>query len=750
MNQVRLATLVTILALANLASAQPAGEALYLNQCSICHGQNGEGGRGAPLTRPKLRHAPDDESLVRIIRRGIPGSGMPASPLTVEEARAIAAHVRKLGRVASPVAVAGNAGRGSAIYREKCGGCHANGFGPDLADIGERRSPAHIRESIVNPGAEIAPGYFEVRAGSIRGVRVNEDTFTIQIRDASGKVHSVSKSGITVAKDFKKSPMPAYRDALAAAELDDLVAFLASPSKAPAAPANLVSYERIRDAAAKEPGSWLTYNGDYRSHHYSSLDQINRSNVSKLKPAWMYQVKGRQHFEATPLVFDGMMILTDPPSDVTALDLRTGRPLWHYRRSIPEGVPVCCGQVNRGVAVLGGLVYIGTIDSHLVALDARTGAVQWDVEVADFKLGYTITAAPLAVKDKIVVGIAGAEYGVRGFLDAYDAKTGNRAWRFWTTPAPGEPGNETWSGDSWKYGGATTWVTGSYDPELNLLYWGTGNPGPDYDGRVRKGDNLYSDCVIAVDADTGKLKWHFQFIPHDVNDMDSNQVPVLLDAEYKGRARKLMLFANRNAFYYVLDRTNGEFLLAKQFTKQNWAKRIDERGRPVPNPETEPSVKGALVYPDDDGSANWFNPSYSPRTRLFYQSVREKGALYFRTETKYEPGRLYLGATKRDLPDEEGYGTIRAWDALTGDEKWRFRLQSPPWCGLLATAGDLVFSGSMEGDFFALDATSGKILWRTQTGGEVWANPMSYLFDGRQHIAIAAGNAMIVYRLEDQ
>lgn len=505
-----------------------------------------------------------------------------------------------------------------------------------------------------------------------------------------------------------------------------------------------VPYERIVHAD-REPGNWLTYSGNYFAHRYSPLDQINRSNVSELKVAWMYQIGGRQHFESTPLVFDGIMYLTEPPSDVTALDLRTGRPIWHYRRTIPEGVPVCCGQVNRGVAALGNQVFVGTIDSHLVALDAKTGRVRWDVEVADHKLAYSITAAPLAVKDKIIVGIAGAEYGVRGFLDAYDARTGKRAWRFWTTPAPGEPGNESWSGDSWKYGGATTWVTGSFDPELNLVYWGTGNPGPDYDGSVRLGDNLYSDAVIAVDADTGKLKWHFQFTPHDVNDMDSNQIPVLLDAEWQGKPRKLMLFANRNAFYYVLDRATGEFLKATQFTRQNWAKSLDARGRPVPNPETEPNDKGALVYPDDDGTSNWFSPSYSPRTKLFYQSVREKGALYFKTEAKFQPGRLYLGAFKRDLPNEEPYGTIRAWDALSGMERWRFKVKSPPWCGLLSTAGDVVFSGTMEGDFFALDAVSGKVLWRMQTGGEIWSNPISYMHEGKQHIAIAAGSSLIVF-----
>lgn len=508
-----------------------------------------------------------------------------------------------------------------------------------------------------------------------------------------------------------------------------------------------VSYERIRDAT-REPDNWLTYSGGYQSQRYSALDQINRSNVSRLKVAWMHQIRGRQHFETTPLVFDGVMYLSEPPSDVTALDLRTGRVIWQYRRRIPEGIPVCCGQVNRGVAVLNDQIFIGTIDSHLVALDLKSGRVRWDVQVADFKLGYSITAAPLAVRNKIIVGIAGAEYGVRGFLDAYDAKTGKLAWRFWATPAPGEPGNETWSGDSWKYGGATTWLTGSFDPVLNLLYWGTGNPSPNYNGKSRQGDNLYSDSVIALDAGTGQLKWHFQFLPHDLNDIDSNQIPVLLDANYGGRPRKLMLFANRNAFYYVLDRTNGEFLLAKPFARQNWAKSIDSHGRPLKNLDAQPSEKGAIVYPDDDGSSNWFSPSYSPRTKLFYQNVREKGATYFLTDAQYQPGRLYLGAVKRELTDEEPTGALRAWNALTGERVWEFKLHTPPWCGLMATAGDLVFSGTLEGDFFALDAFTGKLLWRIQTGAEIWSNPISYRFEGKQHIAVASGSALIAFALD--
>jgi alcohol dehydrogenase (cytochrome c) len=506
-------------------------------------------------------------------------------------------------------------------------------------------------------------------------------------------------------------------------------------------------YERILNAA-KEPGSWLTYSGTYGAQRYSTLDQIHRGNVKGLRPAWIYQIKSRQNFEVSPLVVDGIMYITEPPSDVTALDLRTGRPIWSYRRTLPEGVIACCGQVNRGVAMLDDQIFVGTVDSYLVALDAKTGRLRWEVQVSDYKAAHSITVAPLAVKDKIIIGIAGGEYGIRGFLDAYDAKTGRLAWRFWTVPGPGEPGNETWSGDSWKYGAAATWTTGSYDPDLNLIYWGTGNPGPDFIGEVRLGDNLYSECVIALDADTGTLKWYFQFLPHDIHDYDSTQVPVLLDAEFRGQPRKLMLFANRNAFYYVLDRVTGEYLAGKQFARQTWAKGLDDKGRPIEDLTTVPSVEGALVYPDDDGSANWYSPSYSPQTNLFYQNVRDKGGIYYRGEAVYKSGEYFLGASRRPVPGEDPLGFVRALHPLTGELVWEFQVQTPPWGGLLSTAGGLVFSGTIEGDFFALDAATGELLWRLQTGGACFANPISYMSEGKQYIAIAMGSSLFAFALD--
>lgn len=508
-----------------------------------------------------------------------------------------------------------------------------------------------------------------------------------------------------------------------------------------------VPYDRILNSHL-EPGSWLTYSGNYLGHRYSALDQINRSNVDRLKPAWNYQIRSTHKFETSPLVFDGIMYVSEPPSDVTALDLRTGRPIWRYRRAVPEGIIACCGQVNRGVAALDDQLFVGTVDAHLVALDMATGRVRWDVEVADYKTGYSITVAPLAVKDKVIVGIAGGEFGIRGFLDAYEAKSGKRAWRFWTVPGPGEPGHETWSGDSWKTGGASTWVTGSFDPELNLLYWGTGNPAPDFIGEGRRGDNLYAECLLALDLDSGKLKWFFQFLPHDLLDYDSTQIPVLVDGIFQGQPRKLVLFPNRNAFYYVLDRQTGEFLLARQFARQNWAKTIDKTGRPVKNPDVALKQEGTLVYPDDDGAANWFSPTYSPQTKLIYQNVREKGGLYYLTEAEYAPGKLFMGAGRRPVPGEEPWGALRALQPMSGELQWEFKVHSPPWAGLLSTAGGLVFSGTMEGDFFAVDAFTGKLLWRFQTGGMIYANPISYLSEGRQYVAIAAGSSLIVFALD--
>jgi alcohol dehydrogenase (cytochrome c) len=503
---------------------------------------------------------------------------------------------------------------------------------------------------------------------------------------------------------------------------------------------------RIRDAQAR-PADWLTYSGNDAGHRHSPLGQIHPGNIAALRPVWVYQSREAGKLETSPIVVDGTIFLTEKPYIATALDGRTGRPLWSYRRP-PVTVPTCCGPVNRGPAVLDDALFFTTLDAHLVALDLNSGKLRWDVTVADATQGYSMTGAPLAVKDKIVIGVAGGEYGTRGFLDAYDVRTGKRVWRFWTVPAPGQPGHDTWSGDSWKTGGATTWVTGAYDPALNLVYWGTGNPGPNYNGDGRAGDNLYSNCLLALDADSGKLRWHFQFTPHDLHDWDSNQVPLLIDAVWKGRPRKLVAQVNRNAFYYLLDRQTGEFLLGAPYAKQTWATGLDEGGRPLLAPGTAPTPEGVVVFPGLAGGTNWYSPSYHPGTQLIYVQAHEDYAQTFiKQPPDHQPGKLFMGGVTRDLEGAEHHGVVKAIEPLTGKVRWQFPQHAPPSGGVLSTAGGLIFSGNREGMFFALDARTGKVLWKFQTGGVIWANPISFAVDGKQLVAIAAGQALFVFGL---
>jgi alcohol dehydrogenase (cytochrome c) len=508
-----------------------------------------------------------------------------------------------------------------------------------------------------------------------------------------------------------------------------------------------VPYQRIAGAEST-PSDWLTYSGNYQSHRFSPLNQITRQNVAQLKPFWIYQVRRTGIVETSPIVADGVMYITEPPSTVTALDVRTGRPLWTWTPAIPTDVIIIGSPpVNRGVAVLDDMVFVGTVHGHLVALDAKSGAVRWDIAVDDNKRGYYMTAAPLALDGRILIGVSGAEAGIRGFLDAYDPRTGRRLWRTFTVPAPGEPGADTWGGESWKTGGGSAWLTGSYDPALNLVYWGTGNPGPDWNGDARPGDNLYTCSLIALNATDGKIKWHFQFTPHDTHDWDSNEIPVLFDAVVNGRARKLVAMANRNAFYYVLDRETGEFLAGTPYAKQTWADGLDAKGRPRVRPGLDPSVEGTLVFPNIQGASNWPSPSYSPQTKLFYQAAREMGTHFFKGEAKYKPGEAFVAGGGRAINGDDAWGAVRALEATTGKLKWEFKLLTPPMNGLLSTAGGLVFGGTEEGNFFALDADTGKPLWDTQLGAAVKANPIGFGVDGKQYVAIAAGYSLFVFGL---
>lgn len=531
-----------------------------------------------------------------------------------------------------------------------------------------------------------------------------------------------------------------------------------------------LTYERLLNAH-EDPGNWLMYSGTYNGHRHSRLSQINTGNAKDLKLKWAFKMQARSLLETTPLVVGNLMYVTgeppiqavdkigstsqtgtdsdEPHNAVIALDTRTGRLVWSYGRPVPDGIPLCCGPRNRGVALLDDTLYMGTLDAHLVAIDGRTGSPQWDTKVAEYREGYSITSAPLVVKDKVITGVAGGEYGIRGFLDAYDAKTGKRLWRFYTVPDHGQPGNDTWEGDSWKTGGAPTWLTGSFDPELNLLYWGVGNPGPALFGDDREGDNLYSDSVIALNPDTGELMWHFQFTPHDENDWDANQIPVLVDTEFGGMQRKLLLWANRNAFFYVLDRQTGEFLSATEFAKQNWAERIRADGRPIVTPNATPSRDGTLVYPAT--ATNWWSPSYSPETGLFYVPVSEMGAVRFKSRPTYEVGELFFGSVTQGLPDSSHSALVRALSPQSGEVIWEHKLPTPKVSasqgGILSTSGNLVFVGS-EREFFALDARTGKELWRVNTGGTIVAAPITYLSDGSQQVTVAAETMVFTFGLE--
>ena len=526
-----------------------------------------------------------------------------------------------------------------------------------------------------------------------------------------------------------------------------------------------VTYDRILNAA-DEPQNWLTYNGSYSSQRYSELDQVTPRNVDDLEVKWTLQNQVFGAWQTNPIVVDGIMYITQRPNDVMAVDAVSGRVFWMYRHTNAENARVCCGANNRGVAVLGDKVYMGTQDAHLIAIDRINGKPLWKVQVGDVNYAYSITMAPLIVKDKVIVGVGGGEYGIRGFVVAYDAETGEEAWKFYTIPGPGEPGHDSWEGDDWEHGGAPVWITGSFDPELNLTYWGVGNPGPDWNAAQRPGDNLYSDSVVALDADTGELKWHFQFTPNDGYDYDAVQVPLLVDMDWNGTPSKLMLWANRNGYFYVLDRVTGKYLLGKNYVKVNWSSGLDENGRPVATPQPE----GMPTWPGNQGATNWYPPSYSPRTGLFYFSAWEDYATIYRAEEQeYEPGRAFLGGgftvltpaqgapgvgIGRTNPintwtDEVGHAALMAMDPATGEPKWKYEQFDVSDSGMLTTASDLLFTGGREGHFHALDARTGELLWKASLGGQIVMAPITFMVDGVQYITVVSGHAMSTFALRD-
>ena len=490
--------------------------------------------------------------------------------------------------------------------------------------------------------------------------------------------------------------------------------------------------------------NWLTYIGDYAGHRHSPLTQINRTNVARLVPQWVRHIDAQGDLETTPLVYQGVMYFTNS-NEVYALDGVTGREIWRYAEP-----GVRRRGVNRGAAIIGDRLFFETSDCHLVALRRANGGILWDRDFAAGNRAFSCTGAPLIVKDKVIVGVASS--GETCFVAALSSETGDEAWRFRSVPKKGEPGAETWGDFPLDWGGAPAWTTGTYDPQLNLLYWATGNPWPDFYGGDRPGDNLYTDCVLALDPDTGKLRWYFQFVPHDTHDWDANETPVLVDAEFQGRPRKLLVQANRNGFYYVLDRTSGEFLAAQPFVKKlNWAKGVDAKGRPIEVPNMDPSAGGVRVCPSVHGATNYWAPSLNPELGLFYVVALEECETFYTSAQKPSPNSGFRGTGHTSIPSEPGEFFLRALDVTTGKLRWEFPMPGPTtmWAGNMSTAGGLVFTADDDGDLVAVDAKTGSDLWHFYMGSNLKASPMAFAVEGKEYIAIASGSNIFTFGLPE-
>jgi alcohol dehydrogenase (cytochrome c) len=774
------------------ASAVPAGRQLYNQTCQACHGPEGQGDRGPALDRPALPHGDNDGDLFHTIRAGLQGTQMPPfARLSDNEVWQLVTYIRSIqGRspanATTAATVAGDPSAGEALFygAAGCAGCHeVNGrggiTGPDLSAAGQQPAAA-LRQKIVDPnrpappagGGRGAPPPVTIVARTrdgreIRGVRRNEDTFSLQLVDAAGRLHLLDKRELASQAIENRSLMPSdYATRLSAGDLQNVIAFLVRQRgrdlvKTSAQPiGDAVSFERLKNAKA-EPHNWLMYWGDYQGTHYSSLEQVTPANVKTLRAAWAAPIPGTITLEATPVVVDGLMYVTSggDPLTVLALDARTGRQVWRYARPQKVKNPYEINPYNRGVAVLGNRVFVGTLDAALVSLDARTGLPMWEAQLADTMEGHSITSPPLAIKDEVIVGVTGGEFATRGFIQAFDAASGKPLWRFYTVPGPGEFGHDSWKGESWRTGGSPAWLTGTYDPELNTVFWPVGNPAPEFDRSARgELDNLFSNSVVALDPDTGQRKWHYQFTPNDGHDWDAVEDMMLVDRVWHGTRRKLLLHANRNAHFYVLDRTDGRFLAATPFVYQNWNTGFDAQGRPIAAPGSNSSEAGSfLVYPTLGGGTNFQAPSYSPQTGWFYLEYSESGQQYVSAPQQIERGRQYLGrgaasgaAPARRANEPAPSAGIKALDPETGKTMWDFKIfQGSVTNGLLATGGNVVFASTRDGNIVALDGRSGQHLWHTQTGSVNAASPMSYAVNGRQYVALAAGTTIYAFALPE-
>jgi alcohol dehydrogenase (cytochrome c) len=638
----------------------------------------------------------------------------------------------------APPARAQDAGSGRAVFASRCAACHGTeGGGGELGPSIVSRIPlrgdadleAMIREGLSGAGM---PSF----ANLSRAESTNLIAFLRTLRPRPGA--GPQRTSVVLADGSSLSGVLLNQSVGEMQILgDDRRAHLLRETTAG------------RYRAVTSQSDWTTYNGQVNGNRYSGLTEITADNVARLAPQWVFTLPNVSQVQVTPVVVEGLMYVS-AANDLYALDAGSGRQLWNYRRPRTRGlVGVAARGVNRGVAVSGERVFMATDHAHLIALNRANGALLWETQMADWRQNYNGTGAPMVVGDLLLAGIAGGDEGARGFVAAYEQATGKEVWRFWAVPARGEPGSETWKGNAIDHPGAATWMTGSYDAELDTLYWAIGNPGPDMIGDDRQGDNLYSDSVVALDPKTGRRKWHFQFTPHDVHDYDAQQPIVLVDATWKGQRRKLLLQANRNGYFYVLDRITGEFLSGTPYVKNiTWASGLTKDGRPIVVPNMEPTREGRRVCPSLEGASNWYSASFSPRTSLFYVQTNDKCGLFTRVDQTWESGKSFMGGTFAAAP-EPAQRVLRAIDIQTGKVAWELPQfgNVDSWGGVLATASDLVFFADDSGAFAAADAKSGKRIWSFETS-QVWkASPMTYVFDNRQMLAIASGPNILAFGL---
>lgn len=751
-----------------LAQGLPEGEVTqtYLKLCSGCHGADARGSQQGPGLAGSVRmRRRSVQSLRNVITRGIPSAGMPGFDLPAPTVDALVGLVQSLNASAAETKVPGDRAAGEAFFfgKGQCASCHmamgkGTGLGPDLSNVAREMTVDQLRDAVTNPNASLAAGYRVVSVArrdgrAVRGFARNRSQYHIVVQDLNGRFHPYSLEEGTQVTEEKSSPMPALQ--ASADELQNLLAFLSSLSGVkPGATVTAgkplpgsIGFDHILNP---QPGDWPTYNGQLSGNRYSRLEQVNRDTVAKLALKWTFSIplwtqflpdtpyfrENMRYFglETVPLVVDGIMYVTGP-NQAFALDARTGQQIWQYTRPRTPGlVSDPSLGTNRGVALLGDNVFMVTDDARLIALNRVTGRLVWEAVMWDEPQKYGGTVAPLVVKDMVVAGVAGGDWGIRGFLSAYKAATGERVWRHWTVPAEGEPGIETWKGNAFKLGGGSTWLTGSYDPSTDTLFWATGNPWPNSDDSQRGGDNLFTNCVLALDPATGKMKWYYQFTPHDTRDWDATEPNVVVDAVYQGQPRKLLLHADRNGFFYVFDRTNGKLLVSNSFLHRNtWASGIGADGRPVRLPPSD------LSCPDH--ATNWNGTAFSPITQLYYVIAIEKCTV-----------NLLPGSWKNARPPEApGRKYLRALNIETGKIAWEVPLEGPidgkRVAGILGTAGGLLFYGDPSGYFVAADERDGKTLWRVPLNATIKTSPITYSVDGVQYVTLAVGSNIMTFGL---